>query len=360
VNPLDSGDRVRRVTAPQEDVMRLRLRESGSSTVTLEQAAFRDGHSSIPEGIGPWLRRTGERLVEWVKAALATIGPWVTRSMEYVAQTTASMRQRSMPWLRQTGTRLGAGLTSASHAVIPWLKHTQSQVRESTRTFVATAAPRLKAARERVEARTVSTVDSLRPWFMRARQQGHRRIEVFREAAEVKRRAGVPIWATVLLVVVAVLIAQALAHQSVEKRHELQTRQLMQIHKSEQTASQARAAEALLRESEDAHRVLGTTVAWTIASALSRKKNNELDLYFHELAKNGHIDLVVFADTNGKVVLASDPGLRGADFEKHFPAALLQEPTVAIHRGSTMNRLVAPVHRFGTRLGTAVLVYKAR
>jgi hypothetical protein len=298
--------------------------------------------------------------VQRAKSALATSSVWVSRTVEHIVHAAASVHEQSMPWLRQTGARLGAGMRSASHAVISWLMRTQLQVRESTRTFAATAAPRLQAARERFEARAMSAVDSLRPWFMHARQRGQRRIEVFREAAEVKRRAGVPIWATVLLVVLAVLIAQALAYQSVEKRHELQTRQLAQIHNSEHAASQARAVEALGRESDDVHRVLGTTIAWTIASTLSRKKNNELDLYFHELTKNGHIDLVVFADTNGKVVLASDPGLRGADFEKHFPAALLQESTVAIHRGtSTMNRLVMPVHRFGARLGTAVLVYKA-
>jgi hypothetical protein len=311
--------------------------------------------------MGPWLRRAGEQFVARAKAALASVGPWMTRSVEHVTRTAASVHERSRPRLQQTGARLGASMTSASRAAVAWLMRTRLRAREGTRSFAATAVPRLKAARERVEARTESTVDSLRPWFMQARREGHRRLEVLRETAEAKRRAGVPIWATVLLIVVAVLIAQALAHRSVEKRHELQTRQLMQIHKSEQAATQARAAEALTRESDDAHRALGTTIAWTIASALSRKKNNELDLYFHELTKNGYIDLVVFADTNGKVVLASDPALRGADFDKHFPAALLQEATVTIHRGaSATNRMVMPVHRSGTRLGTAVLVYKAR
>jgi hypothetical protein len=305
--------------------------------------------------------RAGEQVAEQTKAALAMIGVWMTRSVEHVARTAASVHERLGPWLQQTGARLGGAMRSGARAVIPWLVRTQSQVREGTRSFAATTAPRLKAARERVEARAESTVDALRPWLIQARRQGQRRLEVLRESAEVKRRAGVPIWATVLLVVVAVLISQALAHRSVEKRHELQTRQLMQIHKSEQAASQARAADALVRESDDVHRALGTTIAWTIASALSRKKNNELDLYFQELTKNAYIDLVVFADTKGKVVLASDPALRGADFDKHFPAALLQDATVTIHRGaSATNRLVMPVHRLGTRLGTAVLVYKAR
>jgi hypothetical protein len=245
-------------------------------------------------------------------------------------------------------------------ALLPWLARTYGQLRVSTRDFSAAAAPRLKAARESLEQRTVSTVDSVRPWLMRARVQGRRRIETFREAADTKRRAGVPIWATVLLVVVAALVAQALAHQSVERRHELETRQLTQIYHSEQAASQARAADALVRESDEVYRLLGTTVAWTIANELARKKN-ELDVYFHELTKNGAVDLAVFADTKGKVMLASDPGLRGADFAQHFPATLLQEATVSIHRGAgATNRLVMPVTRFGTRLGTAILVYKAR
>lgn len=343
--------------------MRLRLREGGSSTSTLEQpaAVFPDAQSNIAERIVPWLARARARLAERTTSAAAAVGPWVTRNGAHVRRTVANLHERSIPWIRQSRAHLGRGLRSVSHTIVPWTARARSQVSENTRTFVATAAPRLRAARERFEERTVSTVDSLRPWLRRAQQKGHRRMEGFREVADAKRRAGVPIWATVLLVVAAVLIAQALAHQSVEKRHELQTRQLMQIYNSEQTASQARAAEALVRESDEVHRLLGSTIAWTIASALSRKKNNELDLYFHELTKNGRIDLVVFADTHGKIVLTSDPVLRGADFERHFPAALQQEATVSIHRGSGVtNRLVMPVTRLGSRLGTAVLVYKAR
>jgi hypothetical protein len=223
--------------------------------------------------------------------------------------------------------------------------------------LAVTAAPRLTAARERLEERTVTTFDSLRPWLTRA----GKRMDAFRENASAKRKAGVPIWAAALMVIVAALVAQALAHKSVERRHELETRQLTQIHRIEQAQAQARAADAVARENDDVIRMLGSTIAWTISNALGRKNGIELDSYFHELTKNEQIDLVVLADTKGKVMVASDPGLRGAEFSQHFPSTLLQEATISIHRGSGItNRLVTPVQRYGQRLGTAVVVYKAR
>ena len=343
--------------------MRLRPRESGFSTFTLERPAalFRDAQSNMAEKIAPSLRRTGQQLSQGMKSTAHAVRAGLRRTAAHVRQTIASLYERSMPWLRQTESRLRARLRSAIDVLIPWLVRTQAQVRQGTRTFATTAAPRLKLTRERIEERTVSTVDSLRPWFTQARQHGHRRIEALREAADAKRKAGVPIWATVVLVIVTALVAQAVAHRSFEGRHELETRQLGQVHKAEQAAAQARAADALIRESDETHRLLGTTIAWTIASALSRKKDNELELYLHELTKNEQIELVIFADPKGKITLASNSTLKGTDFQQHFPAALLREVAVSIHRGTgATNRLVMPVHRFGTRLGTAMLVYKAR
>jgi hypothetical protein len=338
--------------------MRLRMRESGFSTLTLERPALsRDAQSNMVERIAPWLRRSRQQVEQHMRSAADAAGSWGVRIAAHVRQMIALLRERAVPWLGQARLNLGERLRSAIQTSTPKLVRARVQVRESTRTFAATAAPRLQSARERLEERTVSAVDSVRPWLA----QGRKRIAAFREAANAKRKAGVPIWATVLLVVVAALVAQALAHRSVEGRHELQTRQLTQIHKTELASAQARAADALIRESEEVHRLLGATIAWTIASALTRKKDNELELYFHELTKNEHIDLVVFADPKGKVMLASDGRLKGADFGQHFPATLLQETAVSIHRGTNAtNRLVMPVHRSGARLGTAMLVYKAR
>lgn len=344
-------------------MMRLRLRESGFSTFTLERPAalYRSAHSNMSERIVPRLRRTREHLAARVASAVDAVGPWATRSAAHVRKSVLTVHERTVPWVRHTRSRLGERLASTKGAVVPWLSSTQAQLRQRARGFSETAAPRLSAARERFEARAVSTVDSLQPWLARARQYRRRRIEALRESANARRKAGVPIWVTVLLVVVTGLVAQALAHSIIGKRHELESRQLTLIHKTEQAAAQASAIDALVRESDDVHRTLGRTIAWTIANELAQKKNGELNLYFLDLAKNERIDLIVFADTSGKVTLASDSALRGTDFAQHFPSAFLQEATVSIYRtGGGTNRLVIPVHRLGTRLGTAVLVYKGR
>jgi hypothetical protein len=339
--------------------MRLRPRQSGMSTFTLERptAMFRDAQSSVVERVVPWLARIRHVLSERVGTAADSSAAWAMRAAAYIRETAANLRERSGPWLVQTHALLRERLTSARDVIVPRVANGYDRVRENTRVLAVTAAPRLTAARERLEERTVTTFDSLRPWLTRA----GKRMDAFRENASAKRKAGVPIWAAALMVIVAALVAQALAHKSVERRHELETRQLTQIHRIEQAQAQARAADAVARENDDVIRMLGSTIAWTISNALGRKNGIELDSYFHELTKNEQIDLVVLADTKGKVMVASDPGLRGAEFSQHFPSTLLQEATISIHRGSGItNRLVTPVQRYGQRLGTAVVVYKAR
>jgi hypothetical protein len=339
--------------------MRLRTRQNGMSTFTLERspAMFRDAQSNGVEPIVPWLARVREALSEFLLRAAHTITAVSVRSAGHIRQTAATFRERSGPWLTQTHARVGERLTSARDTIVPRVADGYTRFRENTRVLAVGAAPRLTAARERLEEKAVNAVDTLRPWIFRA----GKRMDAFRQSAHARRKAGVPIWAAALMVIVAALVAQALAHQSAEKRHELETRQLTQIHRIEQAQADARAADTVARENDEILRLLGTTIAWTISNALGRKNGSELDSYFHELTKNDQIDLVVLADTKGKVMLASDPRLRGADFNQHFPSTLLQEVAISVHRGSgATNRLVMPVQRLGQRLGTAVVVYRAR
>jgi hypothetical protein len=338
--------------------MRLRAPQSGMSTFTLEQPTtmLRDAESDALDPVAPFARTRGG-LLGSIRSTADASAAWTVRGAAYVRQNAVTLRERAGPWLRQTHALLRERLSLALDALIPRLAQMYGRLRDDTHHLAATAAPRLSAARERLEDRTVSTVDSLRPWLART----GKRMDAFRETANAKRKAGVPIWAAALMVIAAALIAQALAQRSVERRHELETRQLTQIHKLEQARAQARAAETLARESDDVLRLLGTSIAWTVANALGRKNGSDLDAYFYDLTKNEEINLVVLADTKGKVTVASDPALKGVDFGQHFPATLLHEVAISIHRGSGVtNRLVIPVQRFGQRVATAVLVYKAR
>jgi len=176
------------------------------------------------------------------------------------------------------------------------------------------------------------------------------------------RTTKVPLWVALVLagMLLAALAASAIYQRNSERRYEIAAQELTQKLDKEKAAVQSLAQEALTRHGEEAHRLFGTALAWAVRSALMRGNYDEIDQYFTELVRNQRIRLILLADNNGKVVLATDRDLKGANFGQHFPAALLDEPAVAIHAGEgQLRRLVMPIQGLSARMGTALLVYEA-
>jgi hypothetical protein len=198
----------------------------------------------------------------------------------------------------------------------------------------------------------------------RARAEIQDRLEQLEGAvaeARDKRSFRLPIWATLVLMIVAAAVTQAFTHQGLERRHAVETRQVKQIYESEKTSAHARAREAFAQATDDAYQLLGNSLAWSVRNALVRNKYDELGQYFTELARHERVSLVLLADRNGKVVLASDPTLKGTEFSRHFPASFLSEPAITVRSGAgDQKSLVVPINRYTTRLGTALMVYEPR
>jgi type II secretory pathway pseudopilin PulG len=171
-----------------------------------------------------------------------------------------------------------------------------------------------------------------------------------------------PLWVTLVLLglLLAVIAWRQYAVVATERRFEAERQELTSRLTAEKQVAVARARQALTQQTEDALKLFGTALGWTVRSAMMRNNRDEIDQYFTELVKRDRVRLALLADPDGKVLVSSDRNFQGSAFAQHFPAALLQEPTVAIQPGEgQLRRLVVPVHGLSQKLGTVLLVYDA-
>jgi hypothetical protein len=354
-----------------------------TTTLRLREVGTRVGSRSRTSGeaVGLWLSRARTQVQGGTRATIQAVVPRMQRAPTPVRDRTTAVVDALRSRLRHGRSRVGARTSAVVHSITPRLRQTQALLRERTGAVVETLVPRLKQThvqesapfvpptvtpppssfQARVEQRAGAVVDNAMPRLVWLQEHAMERAHSFEErwtAAKERMKAGVPIWVTLLLVVVTALVAQAFANGAVERRHALETRQLAYIHKAEEKAADARSREMLSRESDEFHLLLGSTIAWTIQNALTRKKPDDIDDYFRELVKNDRMQTALLADNNGKIIASTDPALKGADFAQRFPTALLGSIMTTIDRADDgMKRLVIPIQHFGVRLGTAMLVY---
>lgn len=169
-----------------------------------------------------------------------------------------------------------------------------------------------------------------------------------------------PLW--LVLVVTALLLAlfvsRQLALSQAQARFESERAALVAQMASEKAALLARANAAIAQNSDAAHVLFGTALAWAVRGDLLQGNTGEVDLFFGELVRNSRIQQVALADREGRITLASDRKLQGALFSEHFPAELATGQDVAVHAGNGGNQyLLMPIQGLTARLGTVVLVY---
>lgn len=367
---------------------RVDFRERGfavARTTTLRLREVRTSMASRSRASGKaasvWLSRARTQVQCGTRATIQAVVPRMRRAPTIVRDRTTAVVDAVTSRLRHGRAQVGERTSAVAHSITPRLRQTHALLRERTGAVVETLVPRLKQThvqeskrsgsppvtappasfQARVEQRAGAVVDNAMPRLVWLQEHAMERAQSFEErwtAAKERMKAGVPIWVTLLLVVVTALVAQAFANGAVERRHALETRQLAYIHKAEEKAAEDRTREMLSRESDEFHLLLGSTIAWTVQNALTRKKTDEIEDYFRDLLKNDRVQAVLLADSNGNVIASTDPALKGTEFGRRYPAALLGSIMVSIDRAEDgLKRLVIPIQHFGMRLGTAMLVY---
>jgi hypothetical protein len=175
------------------------------------------------------------------------------------------------------------------------------------------------------------------------------------------REGHVPAWLALALVALLILafawkqFAVGAAQRALDSERMAMTQQLA----DEKTRLRATAGEFLARNSDAAHVLMGTTLAWAVRGELIRDNLDQIDQFFGELIRNDRVRVVLLAGADGVVRLATDRKLQGGAFSAHFPEALLAEPAVVIRPGADGEKwLVLPIQGLNSRLGTVLVAYR--
>jgi hypothetical protein len=169
-----------------------------------------------------------------------------------------------------------------------------------------------------------------------------------------------PLWvsAVLLLVLLIVFAWGRLTSGAAERRLEAERQQLTQKVEAERAALQRETQETLGRETRELQLLFGHALAYAVRSAVLRNNFDEIDQYFADLVRNQRVTLVLLADTEGKILRASDRKYLDTRFADHFPADLLKGADVSVHPDEgTRRRLVLPIQGLTARVGTVLLVY---
>ena len=129
-----------------------------------------------------------------------------------------------------------------------------------------------------------------------------------------------PLWVSLALLalLIGIFAWKQIAVGGAERRLAEERQALIDKTETDKAAFQRTAQDALARHSEDVHRLFGTALAWNIRSAMMRNNLDEIDQYFTALVKTERIQLVLLADPEGKVLLASDRKFLDGQFSDHL------------------------------------------
>ena len=171
----------------------------------------------------------------------------------------------------------------------------------------------------------------------------------------------VPLWTVLvaLLLLLGMGVSRQVALGDAERRVALERHELARTLKAEMSAAEARNRQALVLQTEQAHVLFGSALAWAVRSALLQNNVREVDQYFAELVRNDRVKLALLVNSKGKVVASSNRQFVGKSFGDHFAPALLESDKISYVANGSDNRLVVPIRGLTTRLGTVMVAYAA-
>lgn len=122
---------------------------------------------------------------------------------------------------------------------------------------------------------------------------------------------------------------------------------------------QEQAEQVVRLNAEKQLRLMVKTLVWAVRSAQIRDNLDEVNQYFYELVKEPNVKVVVLANRQGQIVVATNKKLEGKTFSDLFPADALQLNDVAFSQRDSIYQIAAPVMALTSKLGTLYIQYDA-
>lgn len=169
-----------------------------------------------------------------------------------------------------------------------------------------------------------------------------------------------PVWVTLLFLVllVAVFSWQRVAVSRAEARLADERAAMQQKFAADRIALIEQVRQRAAATTDETRRRFAMALAWAVRGEMIRNNLDQVDQYFAELVKLPGHKLVLLAERDGKVRVATDRKHLGADAASLVPSELLTRGEISIHDEGQGTRLLAiPVMGLNTRMGTVLLRY---
>ncbi len=128
---------------------------------------------------------------------------------------------------------------------------------------------------------------------------------------------------------------------------------------AKQTAKLTETTGQILQEKDRALlRMTAIPLSWVVRMEMPKGNYDNIDQYFKQIIKEDKFRVILLAGADGKIVVATDRRMEGANLSQYYPDSLLDlyETTVS-ELNSTELIVAAPVIGLTEKLGVLVMVY---
>jgi hypothetical protein len=116
----------------------------------------------------------------------------------------------------------------------------------------------------------------------------------------------------------------------------------------------------LIEKNRALMRMTAIPLSWVVRTEIPKGNYENIDQYFNQIIKEDHFKVILLAATDGKIMVATDKKMEGANLAQYYPSSFLEQyETTVTHLNDEDLVAVAPVMGLTAKLGVLILVYPA-
>ncbi|MEA2041510.1 MAG: hypothetical protein U9N85_03020 [Bacteroidota bacterium] len=104
--------------------------------------------------------------------------------------------------------------------------------------------------------------------------------------------------------------------------------------------------------------VFSKSFVWALRSEILRDNLEQAKIYLNQLVKEEQFELIVFVDSDGKILLSTQKKIEDKPFTEFYDAAYLESDEIVINYKSSKYFVSAPVMGFSNKLGLIYFEYQ--
>jgi hypothetical protein len=114
----------------------------------------------------------------------------------------------------------------------------------------------------------------------------------------------------------------------------------------------------LLEKNRALLRLTALPLSWVVRMEMPKGNYENIDQYFRHLIKEDRFKVILLAGIDGKIMVATDRRMEGADLSQYYPSSLLEPYEITVSQLDDEDLIVAaPVMGLTAKLGVLIMVY---